>query len=90
MLTRNLELNYICVHPDHHRQGIANMLLQSGIDAANKLSLGVFAIADNKETFDLLSKHEFKIVDDFVFDLKEWGLEGTRRDWMFVKHSSKK
>lgn len=66
------------------------MLLQSGIDAANKLSLGVFAIADNKETFDLLSKHEFKIVDDFVFDLKEWGLEGTRRDWMFVKHSSKK
>jgi predicted N-acetyltransferase YhbS len=38
----NIELRYLAVHPDHQRQGVASLLLESGIRAAEKMGLDIF------------------------------------------------
>ena len=38
----NIELWYLAVHPDHQRQGVASLLLESGIRAAKNMGLDIF------------------------------------------------
>jgi predicted N-acetyltransferase YhbS len=38
----NIELKYLAVRPDYQRLGVASLLLQSGIRAAEKMGLDIF------------------------------------------------
>lgn len=69
-------LGYLAVHPDHKRQGIATMLVESGLREAEKMGFDTFvsACADGKLVYERVG---FKLLDKIVQDDSEWGGNGA-------------
>jgi GNAT superfamily N-acetyltransferase len=42
LMSGHIDLRYLAVHPDHQRKGVATLLLESGIRAAEKMGIDVF------------------------------------------------
>ena len=73
------ELNMICVHPDWHGKGIADLLMQKVVDMADnwlnlhRMSLTVWT--DNRRAIALYERHGFKsegVMPDYVFRKGEY------------------
>lgn len=57
-----LELDYLAVHPDDQKKGVASALVQSGLKQAGKLCMPVYVNAW-KSALGLYSKLGFEEVD---------------------------
>ena len=65
-------LDYLAVHPDHKGQGIATMLVESGIREAQKMGLEVFVLAF-KAGLGVYYRAGFKLLDQLIQDTKPYG-----------------
>jgi len=68
-------LDYLAVHPDYRRQGIALMLVQEGVRQAEELGLDTFVMAceDGKGVYE---RAGFVLLEQVVQDDSEFGGEG--------------
>ncbi|KAE9374829.1 acyl-CoA N-acyltransferase [Stipitochalara longipes BDJ] len=70
-----LLLDYLAVHPDYRRQGIASMLVQEGVKQADNMGFDSFVMAceDGKGVYE---RAGFVLLEQVVQDDSEWGGEG--------------
>ena len=83
------ELDYLAVHPDHHRKGIATMLVASGAKVAADLGLDIVAIAMGKSAHDLCLKLGFEQLEHESQDLSTYGEEGVYDTYYLLKRATK-
>lgn len=75
------ELDYLCTHPDHQNKGIAKMLMQEGMQEAERLKLDIFLLATSAVSLAMYKKLGFEYLDGSEQSLKPWGY-----DEMFHAH----
>ncbi len=77
-------LDYLAVHPDHRRQGIALKLVESGLKEAEKMGFDTFVMAceDGKGVYE---KAGFVLLEKVVQDDREWGGEGEYTSYFLDK-----
>lgn len=71
-------LNSLAVHPEQQRRGAGKMLLNWGLEVADRVGLEVY-LDTSKAGRGLYEKEGFKLVRGVDFDRKPWGGEGI--DW---------
>jgi N-acetylglutamate synthase-like GNAT family acetyltransferase len=72
VLTQWTVLDYLAVHPDNQRKGIATTLVKSGIEQAEKLELDIFVYA-KQQGAKLYKALGFKVEWDTVLDDTMYG-----------------
>ena len=77
-------LDHLAVHPDHRGQGIASMLIESGVREAQKMGLDIFIHAF-KAGLGVYQRAGFKIVDQIVQDDSKYGGKGEFGTYFLVK-----
>jgi len=82
-------LDYLAVHPDYRRQGIASMLVQEGVKQAEKLGLDTFVMAceDGKGVYE---KAGFMLLEQVVEDDSLFGGEGEYTSYFLEKKAEGK
>ncbi|KAH8890612.1 acyl-CoA N-acyltransferase [Thozetella sp. PMI_491] len=83
-----IELEYLAVHPENHRKGIATALVKSGIQAADKLGVDIFVLAKDtaRPVYERLG---FKEIERNVEDLTKWGGSGPYAAYFMVYEAKK-
>ncbi|PMD43700.1 acyl-CoA N-acyltransferase [Hyaloscypha variabilis F] len=84
-----LLLDYLAVHPDCRRQGIALMLVQEGLKQAEKLGFDTFVMAceDGKAVYE---RAGFVLLEQVVQDDSAWGGEGRYTTHFLEKRLERK
>jgi predicted N-acetyltransferase YhbS len=77
-------LGYLAVHPSHQRQGIGPLLIESGLQAAEKMGLDVF-VSSTKAGRRVYQKAGFTLLGEINQDYSEWGGEGDDVTTFFSK-----
>lgn len=79
-----IDLDYLAVHPDHQRLGIASLLIESGLQEAQKMGSDVFvsAFANAKKVYD---RAGFVLLESLVQDDSEWGGDGAHTTYFMEK-----
>ncbi|KAF2420216.1 hypothetical protein EJ08DRAFT_598520, partial [Tothia fuscella] len=70
-----LTLGYLAVHPDHQRQGVESLLIESGVRAAEQIGLDIF-VSSTKAGRRAYSKAGFTLVGEITQDDSERGGDG--------------
>ncbi|RFU35456.1 hypothetical protein B7463_g846, partial [Scytalidium lignicola] len=83
-----LTLDYLAVHPDHRRQGIATILVESGIREAEKMGLPIFVLA-MKAGYGVYKKLGFKLLDQIIQDDSMYGGKGEYGVYFLEKEVEK-
>lgn len=52
------------------------MLVQSGIEVADKLGLDIFLVAMGRGAVAMYQKNGFDVLDEDIQNLNKWGFEG--------------
>jgi ribosomal protein S18 acetylase RimI-like enzyme len=80
-------LDCLAVHPDHRRQGIASMLVDSGLKEGEKTGFDTFVMAceDGKGVYE---RAGFKLLDQIVQDDSEFGGDGAHASYFFGEDSA--
>jgi predicted N-acetyltransferase YhbS len=68
-------LGYLAVHPDHQRQGVASLLIESGVRAAEKMGFDIF-VSGTKAGRRVYHKAGFTLLGEVTQDDSEWGGDG--------------
>ncbi|KAH8596159.1 hypothetical protein B0O99DRAFT_621160 [Bisporella sp. PMI_857] len=77
-------LDFLTVHPDHRKQGIATKLVESGLREAEKFGFDVFVLA-MEPALGLYQRTGFTLLDQFECDDSEFGGEGKYR-WYLLEY----
>ncbi|KPM34331.1 hypothetical protein AK830_g12240 [Neonectria ditissima] len=80
-----IELDYLGVHPNRHRQGVASMLVRSGIETANSLGLDIYLVAMGRGPHDLYRKAGFEMLEEKSLSLKGYGADEVYETFYMVK-----
>jgi len=77
------ELEYLAVHPDYQKQGIASLLVRNGIQQAERMSLPIFLMA-----FDisrgLYLRLGFREISNVLQDDSKFGGSGKYNAYFLV------
>lgn len=88
LVLTNKVLDYLAVHPDHRRQGIASMLVESGCREAEKLGLDIFVHA-MKDGLGVHLRAGFELVEQIIQDDSKYGGLGEYANYFLVWRSAK-
>jgi hypothetical protein len=71
-------MSTLCTRPTERRRGAAGMLLNWGLELANREGLDIFAqVSPMIMSFEEKNHLGFEVVDNWTLDVKELGREGT-------------
>lgn len=84
----NSVLDYLGVRPDHHRQGVGSMLVQSGVEMANGLGLDIFLVAMGRKALGMYLKAGFELLGEASHDLTPYGANETYETFYVVKRAA--
>ncbi|KAL1852408.1 hypothetical protein VTK73DRAFT_9222 [Phialemonium thermophilum] len=84
-----IKLDYLAVHPDHQRKGVASALVESGIRAAHQLGLPIFCIAFQVSR-GLYLRLGFREVDRVIEYGPQFGDTGEYGGYFLVYEGSEK
>lgn len=84
----NSVLDYLGVRPDHHRQGVGSMLVQSGVEMANALGLDIFLVAMGRKALGMYLKAGFELLDEASHDLTPYGANESYETFYVVKRAA--
>lgn len=79
------ELDYLCTGPKYQRRGIGSMLLQSGIEVADKLGVDIFLVAMGKGAVAMYEKNGFETLDESIQNLDQWGGVGLYDTYSVIR-----
>ena len=74
MSNRSPVLDYIAVHVNHKRKGIASVLVKSGIDSARRMGIDMFIMSTTPAGGELYKKLGFTELDQIIQDFSAWGV----------------
>ncbi|KAL6854729.1 hypothetical protein ACO1O0_005854 [Amphichorda felina] len=83
-----VKLDYLGVHPDHQRKGIASMLVRSGIQQSNRLGMSVYLVAMGRKALGMYQRLGFELLEESVQELSKWGGRGLYETFVLIKRSS--
>ncbi|MCJ1391101.1 hypothetical protein MMC18_003963 [Xylographa bjoerkii] len=83
-----LLLDHLAVLPDYRGQGIATMLVESGIREAEKIGLDVFVLG-MKAGLGVYQRVGFKLLDKIIQDDSKYGGKGEHGAYFLVKEVEK-
>lgn len=74
LLTRSYatDLDYLAVHPDHQRKGVAKLLVQSGITQSLDLDIPIYVLATSAESPKLYTQLGFVLLEEVSQSLDQW------------------
>ncbi|KAK1758314.1 acyl-CoA N-acyltransferase [Echria macrotheca] len=84
----HMELEYLAVHPDHQRKGIARSLVESGIREADRLGLPIFVLAFNV-SLELYQKLGFRELGRVLQDDSKFGGDGQYNTYFLLYEPGK-
>lgn len=76
-------MDYLAVHPDHQGQGIASMLVTSGLEEVHKLGYDCFVLAKNAG-LGVYQKAGFKLLEQVFGDDTKFG--GVGFTWSMLEY----
>ena len=65
------------------------MLVRSGIEQANKMSIDIFLVAMGRKALGMYKKHGFELLDTSSQSLNPWGADELYETFVLIKHASK-
>lgn len=81
-------MDYLGVHPDHQRKGIASMLVRSGIQQSNRLGMSVYLVAMGRKALGMYQRLGFELLEESIQELSKWGGRGLYETFVLIKRSS--
>lgn len=85
MLTARSVLGYLTCHPEHRRKGIASLLVNSGLKAADDMGLPVSCYAVTAGAAKLYESCGFKALEEKHVDLVAIGHTGTYDTYYMIR-----
>ncbi|KAH7173427.1 acyl-CoA N-acyltransferase [Fusarium flagelliforme] len=82
-----MELHYIGVRPDHQHQGLASMLVKSGLEAADQLGIDVLVVATGRRGQKLYSKHGFEILEEKSQSMAKFGVDELYETFVMIRRA---
>ncbi|MCJ1379693.1 hypothetical protein MMC17_002795 [Xylographa soralifera] len=83
-----LLLDHLAVLPEYRGQGVATMLVESGVREAEKMGLDVFVLG-MKAALGVYKKVGFKLLDKIIQDDSRFGGKGEYGAYFLVKEAGK-
>lgn len=81
-----LELEYLAVHPDHRRQGVATLLVESGMTVADRLGVDIIVMA-YKSAVGIYKRLGFETLEHLIQDDSKFGGEGEFGVYFMLRKS---
>lgn len=85
MLTARSVLGYLTCHPEHRRQGIASLLVNSGLKAADTIGLPVSCYAVTTGAAKLYESCGLKVLEEKHVDLVAIGHRGSYDTYYMIR-----
>lgn len=77
------------MRPDHQHRGVGSMLVRSGAEAADRLSLPIALIAMGAKAAAMYKKVGFELLDELSIDLRPWGRDADYDTYIMVRPAKK-
>ncbi|KAI0123300.1 acyl-CoA N-acyltransferase [Xylariales sp. AK1849] len=83
-----LELEYLAVHPDYRGQGIATMLIESGIAECERLNVDIIVMA-YKAAVGIYQRLGFEMLEHLIQDDSRYGGKGEFGAYFMIRNARK-
>jgi predicted N-acetyltransferase YhbS len=81
-------LDYLAVHPENKGKGIATLLVESGIRAAERMGIDLFVLAF-RAGVGVYKRLGFVVVKEILLDDRKFGGTGDYGGWLMIKEIPK-